>query len=305
MSNDSGQQPGLPPPTDDIAQGLANIGRYGVTIHRQLLAPDRRQRMLDRLLEQAEMERKLGLAIIGGPGGPEGLLESHPGDDRTPIYQNVEFLPNKGRVFLDLMMDPVARAYAAGVFRGHPHKLWAMDGITSRRGVARQKAHIDQNVIPDELSGEMASMINIFICLSDFDEDMGATLVAPGSHLGPRPSWTVADDEVSWYPAVAKAGDAIIWEGRTWHRGGAHDSDKTRHALALNYCLYAVSPQEVFTSLLHDRVYEQLSSEELDVLGFTVQSAGYQGRLGPRHPFDTRMNCNRRTLYVPELRRDE
>ena len=299
------QARGLPTATDDLAQGVANIAEHGVTIHRQLIDPARRERLLDRVLEQAEMERKLGLAIIGGPGGPQDLIDCPPGDTRTPIYQNVEFLPNKGRVFVDLFMDPLLRGYAEGVLQGLPHKLWAMSGIISRKGLLKQKAHIDQNVVPPQLSTEMPAMLNVFICLSDFDEDMGATLIAPGTHRGPRPIWGVNEDSVDFFPAVAKAGDAIIWEGRTWHRGGPHTSDKTRYALPVNYCLYAVNPQVIYTSVLHDRVYKQLSPEELDVLGFTVLSAGYQGRLGPRFEGDTRGNVNGHTDYVPELHRPD
>ena len=114
---------GLPEATDDLAQGLANIFEHGVIIHRQLIDPARRELLLDRVLEQAEMEQELGLAIIGGPGGPQDLIDCPPGDKRTPIYQNVEFLPNKGRVFVDLFMDPVLRDYARGVLQGLPHKL--------------------------------------------------------------------------------------------------------------------------------------------------------------------------------------
>jgi hypothetical protein len=294
---------GLPAPTTDVDQGLRDLAEHGVAIHRGFLSEDLRKRLLDRLIEQADMERELGCAIIGGAGGPQDLLESRPGDTRVPIFQNVEFLPNKGRVFIDLMMDPLPLAYAKGVFRGYPTKVWAYDGLISRRGIARQKAHIDQVGVPPELSLAMPSMLNTFICLSDFEVEMGATLISPGSHLLPRPRWGVDEESVPYFAAAAKAGDAIIWEGRTWHRAGPHVSDKTRYAISLGQCLYAVSPQEVFTHILHDRVHETLTESELDRLGFSVYDGGYSHRIAPRHPFDRRTNCNRVTKYVPELRR--
>jgi len=90
-----------------------------------------------------------------------------------------------------------------------------MSGVISRRGLLKQKAHIDQNVVADALSREIPAMLNSFICLSEFGEDMDATLIALGSHKGPRPIWGVNEDSVEFFTAAAKAGDAIIWEGRT------------------------------------------------------------------------------------------
>jgi hypothetical protein len=295
---------GLPDPVDDVEAGLANLAEHGVTIHRNYLAEPTRLALLDRLNEQADMERLLGLATLGGAGGPQDLLESRPGDTETPMFQLVEFLANKGRIFIDLIMSPTAQAYAKGVFQGWPHKVWATGGIISRRGLAKQKAHIDQVGVPPAMCG-MPAMINIFICVSDFDEDMGATLISPGTHTGPRPIWGVNEDSAPFFPAVAKAGDAIIWDGRTWHRGGPHTSDKARYAISTGFGLAAVTPQDVYTSALHDRVHATLNDEELAMLGFRVETGGYAGRLAPRTPFDTRTNCNRVTPYVPELHRPD
>lgn len=294
---------GAPLPVSSVEEGLKSIAEHGVAIHRGFLAPDNLGRLLDRLLEQAEMERRLGLATLGGPGGAQDLLPSLPGDTGTPIYQLVDFLPNKGRAFIDLMMAPLPRAYANGVLRGYPYGIWSFGGLITNCGLARQAAHIDQANLPAEMC-TMPAMLNVFICLSDFEPEMGATLVASGSHLGPRPRYGNAEDAArQFHPVVAKAGDAIIWEGRTWHGGGPHTSDRPRHALALSYGLSSATPQDVYTSALHDDVYETLTEEELSLLGFKAETAGYSGRIGPRNPFDRRVNINRTMPFIPELRR--
>jgi hypothetical protein len=293
---------GLPPPVSTVEDGLASLAEHGLAIHRGFLDASTAADLRERMLEQAEMERRLGLATLGGPGGPQDLLESRPGDAATPIYQLVDFLPNKGRVFIDLMMSARPRAYAEGVLRGYPHQIWSYGGLITTRGLERQAPHIDQSNLPAEMCA-MPAMLNIFLCLSDFEPEMGSTLLAPGSHLGPRPPREGAAEARAFFPVVAKAGDSVIWEGRTWHGAGAHVSDRPRHAIALSYGIAAATPQDVYTSALIDEVYETLSEEELSLLGFKAQNAAYSGRIGPRNPFDARRNTNRDMPFIPELRR--
>jgi ectoine hydroxylase-related dioxygenase (phytanoyl-CoA dioxygenase family) len=248
------------------------------------------------------MERRMRLATLGGPGGPQDVVPNLPGDDREGVYQIVEFLPNKGRPFLDLVTYPTSLAYAGGVLTAGPWRVWSLSGLITKRGLAAQRPHIDQNVVPAAMCA-VPAMINVFLCLSDFEAEMGATLIAPGTHLGPRPRFDASDAEVELHPAVAKAGDAIIWEGRTWHGAGPHSSDRTRYAIASGYGLSAVTPNDLYACSLHDRVYETLTPEELAVLGFHAEQSGYSGRIAPRNPFDRRTNVNRARPYIPELRR--
>jgi hypothetical protein len=291
------------PAAETVEEGLANIAEYGVTRHKSFLPAELVGRLRERLIEQAEMEQRLGLAMLGGARGTFDQLQSVPGDDRTHIYQLVDFLPNKGRVFIDLMMSALPRAYATGVLRGYPYQIWSYGGLISRRGLAQQAAHIDQSNLPAEMC-TMPAMLNIFICLSEFEPEMGSTRVALGSHKRPRPRYgDAADEAVPFVAAVAQPGDAIIWEGRTWHGNGAHNSPKTRYAIALDYGLASATPQDVYTSLLQDDVYETLNEDELNMLGFKTQSAGYSGRIAPRNAFDRRVNTNRAMPFVPELRR--
>jgi hypothetical protein len=292
----------MPPPVTDVEAGLRNLAEHGVTIHRNYLSDDFRRRLLERLIEQAEMERRLGLATLGGPGGPQDVVQRDPDDASEAIYQIVEFLPNKGRAFIDLVMNPLSLAYAAGVLTAGPFRVWSLSGLITRRGLARQPPHIDQSIVPAAMCA-IPAMINIFLCLSDFDAEMGATLIAPATHLGPRPGRGESVDESTFCPAVAKAGDAIIWEGRTWHGAGPHSSDKTRYAIASGFGLAAITPNDLYACSLQDSVYETLTSEELKILGFQAEAVGYSSRIAPRNAFDRRTNVNRARPYIPELRR--
>jgi ectoine hydroxylase-related dioxygenase (phytanoyl-CoA dioxygenase family) len=216
----------------------------------------------------------------------------------------VDFLPNKGRVFINLLMHQTALDYASGVFNPLPFRVGLTGALISKRGMRRQFLHRDEVAIPHDMCTR-PTLINILVCLSDFEEDMGATHIAPGTHILPPP-WEMPDSEsIPLIPAVAEAGDALMWEGRTWHAGGAHCSDKTRYAISTWYSLAGVTPDQIYTSSLHDDVYGTLTTKELEVLGFRVQSDDkYINRIAPRSAHDRQRNTNRATPYVPELRRN-
>jgi hypothetical protein len=288
----------LPAPTADIAEGLANIAELGVTIHPGFLPVDLVGRLLERIDEQAALERERGLALVSGPVGIDQPL-ARAQDDVPPTYQAVRMLPNKGRIFIDLMMHPTSLAYVGGVLKNRPFNLWSMSALISRSGTPAQPPHIDQAVVPAEMC-VIPAMVNVFLCLSDFDADMGATLLAPGTHALPR---LRPEDRAGFQPAVAKAGDAIIWEGRVWHGGGPHSASRTRYAISAQYALAAIRQNDVYTSALHDRVYETLNEAELTMLGFRAESRGYSNRIGPRNEHDQRRNTNGDTPYIPELHR--
>ena len=301
--HDLAELSGLPEPVTDIAKGLENLDRYGFNHHRGYLDEATVARLKDRVLEQAEMERELGVANIGGPKGAIDMIESVPGDKGSYCYQLIEFLPNKGRAFIDLFMHPVGLAYAKGVFGAHPFRVWASAATITQRGLARQNAHYDEGILPIEMCVR-PTLLNIFICLTDFEEEMGATQIYPGTHrhIGEITPANIAD----WpcFTAVAKAGDALMWDGRTWHGGGEHRSDKTRIAIGSGYNLLAVTSQHQYSACLSDEVYETLSDEELAVLGFEAVEFGYTNRIIPRNANDRRTNIGRATPFVPELRRE-
>ena len=103
-------------------------------------------------------------------------------------------------------------------------------------------------------------------------------------------------------PMVCKAGDALVFESRTWHCQGDSTSDELRLGIANVYGMHMVKPQDFYPAIIHDSVYDRLSEEDKDMLGFAVHYE-YAGRIGPRNAHDLRANTNCRHPYIPELRR--
>lgn len=286
-------------------EGKANLDRYGYTAHEDFLTAEELPALRDRLEEQAELERAAGVAMLSSAGhaGSDKYIGA-PREGRRIGYQEVKFLVNKGRVFLDLLHKPVAHEYAAHLFRGEPYNVATHSGVFLEKGSSRQVLHADQQAIPLVLDRPV--MFLMMVCLSDFEADMGATLVAPGSHRFPAPDLeTDSDDQVraigsELVPLTAKAGSAFFWESRTWHCQGASTSDKTRVSIGVAWAMHFIKPQDFFPAIVHDDVYETLSERDKELLGFSVIRE-YAGRIAPRTPDDRRANTNFEYPYVPEL----
>jgi hypothetical protein len=299
-----------------LEEGKRNLDELGVTIHEGFVRPDRLKALQDRFMEQAEMEREQGVAWFNGEPEPDKCAEGfiRPGSwigtpKGEPFFQNMSFLVNKGRVFIDLAASDLALGYARHLL-GDRFNAIAMSGIIVANGAPAQDLHFDQLIMP--FVAPMPSVMNIFVLLSDFDEDMGATRFVPGTHKlaaasvegaqsGPMYGWFPTFKET--VPAVAKAGDAIIWEGRVWHGQGESTSDKIRRSVSLIYARPFIKPIELFAASIHDEVYATMTDAERALFDHTADG-GWGARIAPRHARDRRCNTNAAFPYVPELRRD-
>lgn len=286
-------------------EGRANLDKWGYTVHENFLSASELAKLRGRLEEQAELERNAGVATLSGSGhaaGDKYIGAPRPGERIG--YQMVSHLVNKGRVFLDLVHKQVIHDYAAHLFRGEPYNLATLNGIILHKGSSQQVLHADQQAIP--LTLDRPVMFAMMICLSDFEADMGATLVAPGSHrfpsprLGSDPADQLKEIGSEFVPLTATAGSALFWESRTWHSQGGSTSDKARVSIGSAWAQHFIKQQDFFPALLHDDVYDTLTDADKEVLGFRVVRH-FGGAIGPRSPGDRRSNLNVRYPYIPEL----
>lgn len=303
------------PRARSIEKGLKNLDEWGVTVHEDFVAPDILRALQERFLEQVEMEREQGVAWFNGEPEEGKCVEAFikPGSyigtpKGEPFFQNVSFLVNKGRVFIDLAKDENALAYVRHLL-GDRFNVIALSGLVVGKGAPLQDLHFDQLVMPFVVP--IPAVMNIFIVLSDYDEDMGATRFVPGTH---KLTGDVVDAESSGpmygyfprqrdtVPAVAKAGDAIVWDGRVWHGQGESTSDKVRRSITMIYARPFLKPIELFAASITDEVYGTMTEEERALFDHTADG-GWGARFAPRHAHDRRSNTNAAFPYVPELRR--
>ena len=293
----------LPAPTRDVEQGKRDMDEYGLCVHEAFVGADQLKALRERLVEQAELECEQGVALLSGQSRGGKTWYGRPDADVLPGWQGIAALYNKGRVFLDYLQNPLFKAYNQHVFRGASAHLSAMTGLVVRRGAEPMVVHVDQQFMPYT---EVPTYLNCMLCLSDFEEVMGATRVVPRSHRGAYPAQAFSAERGAHNPepiptvaVEAPAGSVIFFESRTWHQSGISTSDKTRYSLSTLWQQHWVKPMDNIVENLHDAVYASLSEDELQLLGFKAEPSG---RLEARSP-GSRQNTNRKTPYVPELRR--
>jgi ectoine hydroxylase-related dioxygenase (phytanoyl-CoA dioxygenase family) len=82
-------------------------------------------------------------------------------------------------------------------------------------------------------------MVKVFYLLSDVDADSGGTAMVPGSHRFPMdfrfPNVADPREMPGAIQMTGKAGDAYLFNGRTYHCAVNNDSDRPRRVLIYNY----------------------------------------------------------------------
>ena len=220
------------------------------------------------------------------------------------INQRVWMLVNKGEVFRDLVthsfMTPLIEfllgedfllstlsaniAKPGGVEMGLHTDQWWMPRSSPRQdphiaagNIKRGEYYGSSNGDPDENISPPCAC-NVMYCLNDFTEINGATRIVPKSHLtGLQPPPGIPHT-VNSIAAEAKAGSAIVFEGRLWHGTGANKSNGNRLGLLATYCAPQFRTQENYTLGVDPAVVEQASPELLSRLGFKIWNA--YGRTG-------------------------
>ena len=146
-------------------------------------------------------------------------------------------------------MEPMAAALRAALAGeagallvaalGRDAELREVQGIVSEPGAAAQDVHSDSN-----WSADAPRLVTMFVALHDLlDERMGPTFFWPNTHE-PRcfppscrwlpPAASLAAERGSvWY--ALHAGDAVLMDACTWHRGGANTSGTRRTLLAASF----------------------------------------------------------------------
>lgn len=289
---DSGAPIGQPTPTRDVQQGIADLREYGYAIHLDYLTPEQTKATHDRFKEQAEMEQELGF----------NFKRPHHYDPR--YMQEVSFMLNKGRVFIDLMMNPYGLQYCEATLGKDRFKLFNQQGMYMRGGeVGTNAMHHDQMGLGYPTPRPL--MLNCMLALANFDDEAGATRFVPGSHKWNKDPGVTPGHPDQAMPSIVHdipPGSVVLWEGRTWHRAGDNRSaDRTRLSITTTYCDLMMNAGTNYLAGLHDDVYETMTDDERLIAGFRLV---YNTNLiTGRYPGDKRKLVGYDEPYVGELHR--
>jgi len=128
------------------------------------------------------------------------------------------------------------------------------------------RIHVDcPRVIDDYITN-----IGVIIALNDFTPENGATFFLPHSHalLNPPSEEEFLKKAEQVY---LRAGDAVISNARTWHRGGVNQSDQPRHGVTMNVCRSYMRQRFDYPRLVSPEIVNQLGEVGRRFLGFNVR----------------------------------
>lgn len=250
--------PALPEATADWAKAKDDLKKFGYCLIKDAMTPEQVREARERLIEQAAAEAEAGVA----------WFEGHAGHDDGPT-QRVWNLANKGKVFLDLLKNPVVEYFMPDLL-GDYYTVSNYLSVIAGPGNEPQQLHTDQVGVQPQIA-EFPIGCNILWFLDDVTEENGGTRVFPGSHeadVGPDNIF-VSDGTVA---ASAPAGAAMVFETRLWHGTGMNRTDKNRHVLITLFYRAWMRPQINPWTSIHPDVAATFDEELKILFGYRCTS---------------------------------
>ena len=313
-----------PKPTVSLKTAKNDLKKWGYCLLENAIPKNLNTKSMERLIEQAEAEKQLNIAYEDG-SKTKKWGEFNNKDASSGINQRVWMLPNKGKVFLDILQNHsyadcvkqivgeefLVSSFGANIAKPggmamdlHTDQWWLPDPVSRNEeflpsgSINRKKFNykINKDILNNKNFISRPAVSNVLIMLNGMSKENGGTLIVPGSHLFGRHPDKILDKDIFTISAEGPPGCAIITDGRLWHGTGANITQKNRLALLITFCGPQFRPQENFTMGIREEVFLQLNDYQKEILGFKVWN-GY-GRTG--NPTEKFLNIN--NIEVGELK---
>ena len=313
-----------PKPTASLKTAKNDLKKWGYCLLENAIPKNLNTKSMERLIEQAEAEKQLNIAYEDG-SKTKKWGEFNNKDASSGINQRVWMLPNKGKVFLDILQNHsyadcvkqivgeefLVSSFGANIAKPggmamdlHTDQWWLPDPVSRNEeflpsgSINRKKFNykINKDILNNKNFISRPAVSNVLIMLNGMSKENGGTLIVPGSHLFGRHPDKILDKDIFTISAEGPPGCAIITDGRLWHGTGANITQKNRLALLITFCGPQFRPQENFTMGIREEVFLQLNDYQKEILGFKVWN-GY-GRTG--NPTEKFLNIN--NIEVGELK---
>lgn len=152
---------------------------------------------------------------------------------RIPLYYDEEFL--------HLLNNPQVINILKQLL-GHYFILHLQNGIINRPSKEHHQTSWHRDIPYQEYITSKPISINVFYCLSPFNEKTGATKILPYSHLKEKfPSIEFAEENA--LTVNANAGDVVIFDSWLYHRASSNSSNIIRYGLNHVYTIPILKQQ--------------------------------------------------------------
>jgi len=188
-------------------------------------------------------------------------------------------LANVSQTWGELLCDPVYKGMADHYLGEDNYYLNTGQLICIGPGETPQLLHRDELNWPEAAGRETEVTVTAIFALTDFTEENGATVIAPGSHQWPGELPEV--DPSQTCQAVMKAGSALLYNGKVIHGGGANSSrDEWRVGLHAGFVLGWLRSEENHQLTTSLEVARALPEHAQRMLGFRSYVPPKSARLG-------------------------
>ena len=188
--------------------------------------------------------------------------------------KRVQGLSAKSPSFVDaILLHPTLLGIADGILLPNCGDYWMSQAETIYIGPGNAAQQLHRDDVNWSRAGELGIdlQVSVLTAVGDYDAEVGATMVVPGSHLVPlgRPV-----DRSEARPVELDRGSALVYLGSLVHGGGANQTlDRWRKGLYVSYLLGWLTPEEAVARSITPEVAERLPQRARELLGW----AGVRG----------------------------
>lgn len=199
------------------------------------------------------------------PGFKDGHDDSFYGSNTVRI----QGLAAKSRTFVDrYLLHPTLLAIADRILLAHCGDYWMSQAETIfiHPGNPAQELHRDDCNwgVAQRLGIDL--QISVLLALGDYDAEVGATRVVPGSHHWPLDR-SIHDLDAA--PVEMEPGSALVYLGSLVHGGGANRTpDRVRKGLYLAFLQGWLTPEEAVAVGVGPEVAATLPRRAQELLGW-------------------------------------
>lgn len=243
----------------DMEQAKAHLREHGWARLNSILPQDQVKQALDKLWKaKADADAR----------GEDGYV---PFLDPNPSNVRVFFLMEMDKIFRDLASHPTAVELVKSVL-GDNFLISNFTANIARPGSQSMALHSDQSLVcPDPWTDVWA--LNVIWCLTDVNEENGATMYIPGSN-----KWVTRKDVPADAPTMlksfeGKAGDIIVMDGKMWHTSGSNTTSNpgSDRAQLFGYYTKPFMRQQInWTAKLPKEIQDSLSDDMREWLGLNI-----------------------------------
>lgn len=239
---------------DDIEGIVHDLRSAGGVVVQALLTPEITARLHDEI--QVHVDRR-------APGFR---------DDDTFYGRHtvrVQGLAAKSPTFVEsVLLHRTLTAIADAVLLQHCGHYWMSQAETIyiRPGNTAQPLHRDDVNWSYAARLGIDLQVSVLVAMGDYDAEVGATMVVPGSHLEP---YDAPIDASLAQPVEMQPGDALVYLGGLAHGGGANTTpNRVREALYIGYLLGWLTPEEAVVHSVPEELARTLPAAARSLLGW-------------------------------------